>query len=179
MHMNALRFSGSLSLSPRSLPSRFPWRRSRATGSLALGRDGLLRSDVDDGRPGQGTPARRRRGTTLEIDGSEFSVGFVRGSQFGGDLGVSYVRKPWKDGSTITEVSEDCFNQAQTLCRPRTEATETQNVVQSGVEVHWFVRFVNIKQRVQIGLNVAGGIARHRAGHQDDRRIRAVIHPAE
>ena len=29
----------------------------------------------------------------------------------------------------------------------------------TSVEVHWFIRFVTIKQRAQIGLNVAGGIA--------------------
>lgn len=95
----------------------------------------------------------------LNIDGSEFEIGFVRGSRLGGDWGVSFVRKPWKDGSGETTNDQDCFNQAQTICKPRTEVTATQNVVLTGVEVHWFIRFVNIKERVQIGLNVAGGIA--------------------
>ena len=98
-------------------------------------------------------------GSELRIDGSEFEIGFVRGSRLGGDWGVSFVRKPFKDGSGETKTDEDCFNQAQTICRPRTEVSATENVVLTGVEVHWFVRFVNIKERVQIGLNVAGGIA--------------------
>jgi hypothetical protein len=98
-------------------------------------------------------------GSVLTVDGSEFEIGFVRGSRFGGDWGVSYVRKPWKDGSGDSKTSQDCFNQAQTICRPRTEVNATQNVILTGVEVHWFISFVTIKQRVQVGLNVAGGIA--------------------
>lgn len=92
------------------------------------------------------------------ISGSEFGIGFVRGSRLGGDWGVSYVRKPWDDGSGSTSTDQDCFNQAQTICRPRTESTLTRGVYLDAVEIHWFVRFVTIKERVQIGLNVAGGI---------------------
>jgi len=92
------------------------------------------------------------------ISGSEIGVGFVRGSRLGGDWGVSFVRKPWDDGSGSMSTNQDCFNQAQTICRPRTESTLTQGVYLNAVEIHWFARFVNIKERVQIGLNVAGGI---------------------
>lgn len=97
-------------------------------------------------------------GSELTFDGDEFQIGFVRGSRLGGDWGVSFVRKPFKDGSGETSTSMDCFNQAQTICRPRTEVIATRDVILTGVEVHWFGRLVNIKQRVQIGLNVAGGI---------------------
>lgn len=97
--------------------------------------------------------------SVINIDGSEFEIGFVRGSRLGGDWGVSFVRKPFEDGSGETTSDLDCFNQAQTICRPRIEVTATQDVILTGVEVHWFVRFVNIKDRVQIGMNVAGGIA--------------------
>ena len=34
-----------------------------------------------------------------------------------------------------------------------------QGVKLTGVEVHWFIRFVNIADRAQIGMNVGGGIA--------------------
>src|SRR5262249_49535105 len=98
-------------------------------------------------------------GSEISFDGDEFEIGFVRGSRLGGDWGVSFVKKPFKDGSGERNTDVDCFNQAQTICRPRTESTLTQNTVLTGVEIHWFIRFVNIKQRVQIGLNVGGGIA--------------------
>jgi hypothetical protein len=92
------------------------------------------------------------------IKGSEFLVGFVRGSTFGGDWGVSFVRKPWEDGSGPTSTDVDCFNRAQTICRPTLESTLTEGVYLNAVEVHWFIRFANIKQRVQLGANVGGGI---------------------
>src|SRR5262245_39195147 len=34
-------------------------------------------------------------GDVIEWKGKEFTIGFVRGSTLGGDLGVSYVRKPF------------------------------------------------------------------------------------
>jgi hypothetical protein len=92
------------------------------------------------------------------IKGSEFLIGFVRGSTRGGDWGVSFVRKPWEDGSGTTSTDQDCFNQAQTICRPRVESTLTRGVYLDAVEVHWFIRIVNIKERVQVGVNVGGGI---------------------
>mgnify|MGYP003383450875 CR=1 FL=1 len=97
-------------------------------------------------------------GDEINIDGSEFEIGFVRGSRLGGDWGVSFVRKPFKDGSGVTTTDQDCFNQAQTICKPRTEVNATKNVMLNGFEVHWFIRIVNIKQRVQVGVNVAGGL---------------------
>jgi hypothetical protein len=53
------------------------------------------------------------------IKGSEFGIGFVRGSMRGGDWGVSYVRKPWDDGSGTTSTGVDCFDPAQTICHRR------------------------------------------------------------
>jgi hypothetical protein len=92
------------------------------------------------------------------IKGSEFAIGFVRGSTLGGDWGVSYVRKPWEDGSGPTESGIDCFNQAQTICRPSSESTLTEGVYLDAFEVHWFLRIINIRERVQLGLNIGGGI---------------------
>jgi hypothetical protein len=90
------------------------------------------------------------------LEGSEFTVGFVRGSTRGGDWGVSYVRKPVKDGTTIVDVFEsiDDFAQSRT-----TRTLVFRDVYLQGVEFHGFIPFVTIKDRVQIGLNLAGGIA--------------------
>jgi hypothetical protein len=93
------------------------------------------------------------------IKGSEFTIGLVRGSTRGGDWGVSFVRKPFKDGSG--EISSDvrCFSPApQTQCVTETESTLTQGVYLNGVQVHWFIAFATIKNRVQVGLNVGGGV---------------------
>lgn len=92
------------------------------------------------------------------IEGSEFTVGLVRGSTRGGDWGVSFVRKPFKDGSGETTSDEQCYNPAQTQCATETESTLTQGVYLNGVQVHWFIAFATIKNRVQIGLNLAGGV---------------------
>jgi hypothetical protein len=93
------------------------------------------------------------------IKGSEFTVGIVRGSTRGGDWGVSFVRKPFKDGSGETKTKQQCFNPAQTQCAPDVTSTLSQGVYLNGVEVHKFIAFVTIKNRVQIGLNVGGGVA--------------------
>ena len=95
----------------------------------------------------------------VNFSGNEFTIGFVRGSRLGGDWGVSFVRKPFDDGSGVTETDQDCFNNAQTICRPRIKTSLTRGMTLTGVEVHWFIRFVTIKERAQIGLNLAGGIA--------------------
>ena len=96
----------------------------------------------------------------LSVEGSEFTIGLARGSRLGGNISINYVKKPWKDGSGTSEHDQDCFDQNQTLCRPSTETLETQGVFLHGIEVTWFGRFVNIKERVQIGLNVGGGITK-------------------
>ena len=42
-----------------------------------------------------------------ELEGKELTIGFVRGSTAGGDWGVSFVHKPFKDGVTIVDPGED------------------------------------------------------------------------
>jgi hypothetical protein len=102
---------------------------------------------------------------TINIEGSEVAIGFVRGSTLGGDIGVSYVRKPWKDGLGFSADSTDCFspgtNQPQ-ICLRNREQTLFQDVMLNGVEFNWFYapRFGRIKNRAQIGLNIGGGIAK-------------------
>lgn len=90
------------------------------------------------------------------LEGSEFTVGLVRGSTRGGDWGVSFVRKPVKNGTTITRFTEE--SDAQFLVR-QTHRIVFQDTYLQGVEFHAFIPFATIKNRVQIGLNLAGGIA--------------------
>jgi hypothetical protein len=95
------------------------------------------------------------------LAGREFTIGFVRGSTRGGDWGVSFVRKPFNDGSGSIELDTECFPPpAQpSQCATSRTTSLTRGVYLNGVQVHWFIRFANIKDRVQVGLNVGGGIA--------------------
>jgi hypothetical protein len=95
------------------------------------------------------------------LAGREFTIGVVRGSTRGGDWGVSFVRKPFTDGSGSTEVDSECFPPpAQpNQCATMKTTSFTRGVYLNGVQVHKFFRFANIKDRVQVGMNVGGGIA--------------------
>lgn len=90
-----------------------------------------------------------------EIPGSEFTVGFVRGSRNGGDWGVSYVNKPFEDGATLTESDADCSNNS---CYSSQSTRTMRGVRVKGVELHGFFPIVTFKNRFQIGVNAAGGI---------------------
>lgn len=90
----------------------------------------------------------------VDLGGSEFRVGVVRGRMLSGDWGVSYVRRQIDDGSTISgETTIDPSVPGFTLGETRT----TRDVQIDGVEVHKFIPFGTIKQRVQIGLLLGGG----------------------
>ncbi|HEX5215079.1 MAG TPA: hypothetical protein VFV98_06420 [Vicinamibacterales bacterium] len=91
------------------------------------------------------------------LEGSEWSIGFARGTMSGGDWGVSYVRKPFKDGSTFVEHEEDCFSgSGGSGCFVTDETTTTRGVYLRGVEVTFFIP-VYSKSRFQIGINAGGG----------------------
>lgn len=95
-----------------------------------------------------------------DLEGSEFSIGLVRGSMGGGEWGVSFVRKPFKNGPPLVEVDSEtsCF---QNFCSgfTSTDTQTMQDVYMRGVEFHSFIPFVTMANRVQIGVNVGGGIA--------------------
>ena len=92
----------------------------------------------------------------LPMEGSEFTVGIVRGSSGGGDWGVSYVRKRFKDGLVNNESDSSCSGN---FCSSSAQSETLHSVELTGVEVHWFWAIANIKNRVQLGLNIAGGVA--------------------
>ncbi len=104
-------------------------------------------------------------GEELNIQGREITIGFVRGSTRGGDVGVSFVRKPWKDGLGSSSNDVDCFNPGPNqapVCLSDREQTLFDHLILNGVEFHWFFApgFARIKNRVQIGANIGGGIAK-------------------
>lgn len=79
----------------------------------------------------------------VDISGSEFRIGFVRGRTLGSDWGVSYVRKSLKNGSRATNSDVE-----------RT----TRNAIVSGVSIDKFSPFGTIRDRVQIGMTYGIGV---------------------
>lgn len=99
-------------------------------------------------------------GDEVNFKGSEFTIGIGRGRRRGGDWGISFVRKPFESGQVAVSRDNNCFSTgSQTACTESVERIFFNNVVLTGVEAHKFFPFATIKNRVQLGLNIAGGIA--------------------
>lgn len=89
--------------------------------------------------------------TTIDVKGPEFRLGVIRGTTHGGEWGVSLIHKRLSRQSTVAvEGSDDLL----TLVADDAELL--------GVEVHRFIPFARAGERVQVGLNVGGGIAQLR-----------------
>jgi hypothetical protein len=95
-------------------------------------------------------------GSTFDVRSTDFEIGFiVRGRQLGGEWGVSFVQKNYRDGSVIDATAEDC----SLGCVTFGNRDIMRDVRLRGVSIHKFAPFVTIKRRVQIGLTVGGGVA--------------------
>jgi hypothetical protein len=96
-----------------------------------------------------------------DMKGTELRVGIVRGSDLGGDWGVSFVKKAIDDESVVQLRQRSCVQ----LPGGRSECARgayhvTRDAGMTGVEAHLFMPFATIKRRVQIGATFAGGVAR-------------------
>jgi hypothetical protein len=87
----------------------------------------------------------------INIAGREFRIGVIRGTTFGGEWGVSLVHKRLNDDSDVS------VDGSGGVARFVTEDAELL-----GAEVHRFLPFGRVGDRVQIGANLAGGIAQVR-----------------
>lgn len=105
---------------------------------------------------------------TWAIEGKQFTIGAVHGRSQGGDFGVDYTVQPIKDGSTVSSTEERCTgNNGSNNNGPNTtppcftlhSSTVTDKVKMAGVKVHFFIPFVTIKKRVQVGINIGAGAA--------------------
>jgi hypothetical protein len=96
-----------------------------------------------------------------DMRGSEMRVGIVRGSDLGGDVGVSFVKKRVADDSTVFLREPACVEapDGNSACA-RGPYHITRDAGMTGVEAHIFLPFATIRERVQIGATFAGGIAR-------------------
>lgn len=92
----------------------------------------------------RGSLERLWGGTEMDFSGTALRVGLVRGSELGGDSGLSFVRRAFADGSSL--VAEDGNRYA------------THGVVLNGIELHRFSPFGTFRERVQLGLDFGAGV---------------------
>jgi len=88
--------------------------------------------------------------TTLDVKGPEFRIGVIRGTTNGGEWGVSLIHKRL---SKESEFEIEGTNDTLTVVADDAEMI--------GLEVHKFFPFAR-PGRVQIGVNLGGGIAQLR-----------------
>jgi hypothetical protein len=87
----------------------------------------------------------------LDVKGPEFRLGVIRGTTLGGEWGISLIHKRLSRESTIAiEGSDSLVN------------VVADDAEMLGVEVHRFFPFGTIGNRVQLGVNLGGGIAQLR-----------------
>ncbi len=96
----------------------------------------------------------------VDVEGVDFRIGVVRGRMRAGEWGVSFVRRTMKDGSTQGGFEESCeqVNQAGEVCFKFGDRYIYQDVRMNGIEVNKFIPVVAIKERLQIGVDLAGGV---------------------
>lgn len=81
----------------------------------------------------------------VDLAGSEFRIGFVRGQSLGGDWGLSFVSRSVRDSAAAILTNDgDVITTADNSMR--------------GLEIGRFSPFTTIKNRVQIGLSYGIGV---------------------
>ena len=102
-------------------------------------------------------------GETWNVEGKQFTIGAVHGRSQGGDFGIDYTVQPIKDGSTVASTEQQCTgsnsNNTTPPCFTLHSSTVTDKVKMAGVKVHFFIPFVTISKRVQVGINIGAGAA--------------------
>jgi hypothetical protein len=96
-----------------------------------------------------------------DMRGTELRVGIVRGSDLGGDVGFSFVKKLVDDDSVVDLRQSSCVQLpgGRVQCA-RGAYHVTRDAAMTGLEAHLFMPFGRIADRVQIGGTFAAGIAR-------------------
>src|SRR5579864_4647530 len=97
------------------------------------------------------------------IVGTQFTIGIVRSRSMSGDWGVTFVHEIVKDGSNGFSTDTSCGFANGPMpggCFNTSGGAVTQGVKMNGVQVHKFIPFGMIKRRVQLGIELAGGIGK-------------------
>lgn len=87
----------------------------------------------------------------VDVGGGELRIGIVRGTTLGGEWGLSLIHKRIENDAAVS------IERGAGLARFVNEDAELL-----GVEVHRFFPVAHIGSRVQVGINVAGGLAQLR-----------------
>lgn len=102
----------------------------------------------------------------VEMKGSDFRVGIIRGRQLGGEWGASFVRRQIDDDSIVVQQES-----LKCVARPglpdvcaRGTFHQTQGASMTGVQFHRFFPLGTVARRVQVGAVLTGGVARLRGG---------------
>lgn len=102
----------------------------------------------------------------VDLEGSDFEIGVVRGSHTGKEWGVSYVRRRVSDDSTVQiqrgEASVQFID--RTLSGPQYDDYSLSSSNMQGVQFHQFVPFGTIKRRLQLGVLWGVGAAKFTSG---------------
>ena len=93
------------------------------------------------------------------MSGRELTFGFVRGRVDGGDWGVSFVHKSFREGGSFTHTFDSCFDPNGPHCQ-QSETFTLHGVSITGVVVHWYKPLLTVRRRVQLWISVALGPGR-------------------
>lgn len=100
----------------------------------------------------------------IDLRGTEFQVGVVRGSMSGGDSGWSFIRQPVKEGSFVRDGEDPAA----------VRLTAAGDVTLDGIMYHRYAPFTTIRDRVQIGMIVSGGAGWYRGTVDRSRTVDGV-----
>lgn len=92
------------------------------------------------------------------LEGAEFSIGVERGRTLGGTWGVRYVQKAIKSDTRVREIDEYGQCSVDLFCGSTTIEHLMDDASIAGAEVHFSIPFATFGDRVQVGINVAGGV---------------------
>jgi hypothetical protein len=97
----------------------------------------------------------------FDFSGNEFRFGvIIRGRKYGGEWGISYIRKNISSSSTVTvDKGGNCFGYPAE-CYENNDWYNIDSGTMRGFEIHSFSPLVTIKRRVQIGTTVGGGLVK-------------------
>jgi len=91
------------------------------------------------------------------LNGSSWSIGFVRGRALGTDWGISFVQQRIAKGSLIDRRRFYSCTGNTTLDCVQGERLTLTDVTVIGPEFHLYVPFGTVRERVQFGILLAGG----------------------
>jgi hypothetical protein len=90
------------------------------------------------------------------VHGNDWSIGIARGRASGHEWGLSFTRQRLDSGSTITQTFEaTCGTGTGTCLYGQRLALTDVSVI--GPEIHYYVPFLRINNRVGFGVNLAAG----------------------